>query len=130
MLRQDDQAIDWMSRTIAAAPDWPCSRIACCKSCIERASVGSPRGDGTLLALGGAETVAQWKMDSPADAATYLAYRERFYEGLRKAGMREEWGGGAPATSSPSRRLDGRSSGSVGLNERPYRVGRRPVYFR
>jgi hypothetical protein len=23
MLRQDDQPIDWMSRTIAAAPDWP-----------------------------------------------------------------------------------------------------------
>jgi len=35
-------------------------------------------------------TIAQWKLLAHSDNQTYLAFRERYYEGLRRAGMPEE----------------------------------------
>jgi hypothetical protein len=38
------------------------------------------------------KTIAALKKQVNSDNAAYLAMHERFYEGLRKAGMPEEWG--------------------------------------
>lgn len=93
MLRQDDQAIDWLRRAVAASPESPTAL----PWLIAALALGGHDGDARemlarYLALGltRIQTIAQFKALDSSDNPQYLALRERFYDGLRKAGMAEQ----------------------------------------
>lgn len=93
LLGQGDQAIEWLQRTVAAAPDWslPQAFLAA-----ELAMTGhEAEAHDALkryLSLRGttAKTIAQWQAQVPSNNPVFLAYADRLVEGLRKAGMPEE----------------------------------------
>jgi len=92
LLRQDDQAIEWLRRAVAAAPQWPLPR-ALLAAALAMAGHGAEAQE-TLkryLSLSGtrARTIAQWKGQLPSDNPVFSAYAARVAEGLRKAGLPE-----------------------------------------
>jgi len=92
LLHQDDQAIEWLRRAVAAAPQWPLPR-ALLAAALAMTGHGAEAQE-TLkryLSLSGtrARTIAQWKGQLPSDNPVFLAYAARVTEGLRKAGLPE-----------------------------------------
>ena len=92
LLHQDDQAIEWLGRAVAAAPQWPLPQ-ALLASALAMTGHETDAGE-TLkryLSLSGtrAKTIAQWKGQMPSDNPVFLAYAARLTEGLRKAGLPE-----------------------------------------
>jgi adenylate cyclase len=93
ILQDYQEALVWFRRTEAAYPDSPLNGL----------------GSSALLALAGQEadaratmqrylasdnapirTIAQWqRVLLPADSPRFLTYRQKFIEGLRKAGLPE-----------------------------------------
>ncbi len=93
MLRQDDQAIDWLRRALAASPDSPTAL----PWLVATLALGGHDDEARemlarYLALGQArvKTIAQFKALDSSTNPRYLALRERLYDGLRKAGMPEQ----------------------------------------
>jgi len=92
LLHQDDQAIEWLRRAVAAAPQWPLPQALLAAAL---AMTGhEAEAQETLkrfLSLGGtrARTIAQWKGQLSSDNPVFLAYAARVTEGLRKAGLPE-----------------------------------------
>jgi tetratricopeptide (TPR) repeat protein len=93
MLRQDDQATDWLRRAVAASPESP-TALPWLIAALALTGHDDEAHDelARYLALGLAriKTVAQFKALGDSDNPRYLALRERFYDGLRKAGMPEQ----------------------------------------
>jgi adenylate cyclase len=93
MLQQDDQAIEWLRRAVAASPESP-TALPWLIAALALAGHGDEAAKmlQRYLALGltRIETVAQFKALADSDNPRYLALRERLYEGLRKAGMAEQ----------------------------------------
>ena len=92
MLRQDDRALEWFQRALAVNPN---NQLLSAFLAATLALTGhDAEGRATLaryLAAPGnqAKTIAALKKQSNSDNPVYLAFRERWYDGLRKAGMPE-----------------------------------------
>src|SRR5262245_55023127 len=92
LLHEDDQAIEWLRRAIAGAPQWPVPRALLAAALAEAGHDDEAREtlEGYLSLSGTrARTIAQWKNQLPSDNPVFLAYAERLAEGLRKAGLPE-----------------------------------------
>jgi adenylate cyclase len=92
LLHQNDQAIEWLRRAIAAAPQWPLPQALLAAAFAETGQEAQAREAlKRYLSLSGtrARTIAQWKGQMPSDNPVFLAYAERVAEGLRKAGLPE-----------------------------------------
>ena len=92
LLHQDDQAIDWLRRAVAGAPQWPLPQALLASAL----SLTGHEAEGRdmlkrYLSLRGtrARTIAQWKEQMPSSNPLFLAYAERLVEGLQKAGLPE-----------------------------------------
>jgi adenylate cyclase len=93
LLRRDDQAIEWLQRAVAAAPEWPLPQAMLAAAlAVTGHETEAHEMLRRYLSLSGttATTIAQWKTQMPSDNPAFSAYAERLSEGLRKAGMPEE----------------------------------------
>jgi adenylate cyclase len=95
IMQQDDRAIEWVRRSVAAAPSRDPYAMLILVSAFALNGRQTEAGEALRLYLADAraksKTVAQFKMQqlSLADNPNWLAYNERFAEGLRKAGLPE-----------------------------------------
>ena len=92
LLHQDDQAIDWLRRAVAAAPQWPLPQALLAAALSLTGHEAEARDVlKRYLSLRGtrARTVAQWKGQLPSNNPLFLAYAAQLVEGLRKAGLPE-----------------------------------------
>ena len=90
LLDQDDQAIGWLRRAVAAAPQWPLPQVllAAALSLTGHESEARDVLNRYLsLSWTRARTIAQFKEQMPSNNPLFLAFAARFVEGLRKAGM-------------------------------------------
>jgi len=92
LLHRDDQAVDWLRRTVAAAPQWPLPQ-ALLAAALSLTGHDEEARDvlKRYLSLSAttARTVAQWKGQLPSKNPIFLAYAARLVEGLRNAGLPE-----------------------------------------
>ena len=92
MKRQDDQAIEWLRR--AEGGDVFTELILAAALALTGQQADAHETLNRYLAVNGvtSKTIAQLRKQqlSLADNATWVAYNERLFEGLRKAGMPEE----------------------------------------
>ena len=93
MLRQDDQAIEWLRRTLAICPNYGLAH-ACPAAALALHDAEGHEALALYLSMPGAlsKTIAAYKRQRNSDNPVYLAMREPFIEGARKAGMPENWG--------------------------------------
>jgi adenylate cyclase len=95
MLQQDDQAIEWLRRELAINPDEPISQ-ALLAAALALAGQSAEAHDALQryysLSDTKSTTIAQYKTQqlSISSNPKYLAFAQRFRDGLRKAGMPEE----------------------------------------
>ena len=91
LLGQDNQAITWLRRVVAAAPQWPLPQ-ALLAAALSLTGHEAEASDvlKRYLSLRGtkARTVAQWEGQMPSNNPL-LAHAARLVEGLRKAGLPE-----------------------------------------
>ena len=91
MLRQDDQAIEVLRRSIALNPEimmLSSSYLAAALALTDR--IDEARDYlARYLKNAPLRTITAWRAQVGAAHPAYLAFRERLYEGLRKAGMPE-----------------------------------------
>ena len=90
LLDQDDQAIGWLRRAVAAAPQWPLPQVllAAALSLTGHESEARDVLNRYLsLTWTRARTIAQFKEQMPSNNPLFLAFAAQFVEGLRKAGM-------------------------------------------
>jgi adenylate cyclase len=92
LLDRDDQAIDWLRRAVAAAPQWPLPQALLAAELSLTGHDDEARGVlKRYLSLGAttARTVAQWKGQLPSNNPLFAAYGARLVDGLRNAGLPE-----------------------------------------
>jgi len=92
LLDQDDQAIGWLRRAVAAAPQWPLPQVllAAALSLTGHESEARDVLNRYLsLSWTRARTIAHFKEQMPSNNPLFLAFAARFVEGLRKAGLPE-----------------------------------------
>ncbi|HXR35540.1 MAG TPA: tetratricopeptide repeat protein [Candidatus Binataceae bacterium] len=92
LLGQDDQAINWLRRAVAAAPQWPLPQALLAAALSLTGHEAEARDMlKRYLSLSGtrARTIAQWMGQLPSKNPVFLAYATRLVEGLRKAGLPE-----------------------------------------
>jgi TolB-like protein len=93
MLHQDDDAVVSLRRAVAHSPEFS-TAVAWLAAVLALAGHEAEARDALkryfLIRSTKTTTIAQWKLLAYSDNPAYLAARERWYEGLRKAGMPEE----------------------------------------
>ena len=91
-LGKNDEAIDWLKRAAAAVPESSVPQaLLAAVFALKGRDIEAHEALKQYFTHGRLKTIAQWKaLRAEADTPAYLAYRERLYEGLRKAGMPEE----------------------------------------
>jgi adenylate cyclase len=93
MLHGDDNAIESLRRAVAHSPEFS-TAIAWLAAVLALAGHDREAHDALkryfLIRGTKTRTIAQWRSLAYSDNPAYLAFRERWYEGLRKAGMPEE----------------------------------------
>jgi TolB-like protein/Tfp pilus assembly protein PilF len=93
MLCQDDRAVACLRRAVANNPQYP-TAIAYLAAMLALTGQETEAREKLkqYLSLPASETrtIARWKAMSYSDHPTYLAFRERIHEGLRKAGTPEQ----------------------------------------
>ena len=90
LLDQDDQAIGWLRRAVAAAPQWPLPQVLLAAALLLTGHESEARdvlNRYLSLTWTRARTIAQFKEQMPSNNPLFLAFAARFVEGLRKAGM-------------------------------------------
>ena len=94
ILQQYDQAIEWVRRSLAIAPDTSIQQLLLTSALALTGRQAEAREAlGRYLSLkGSSKTIAQLRPQHRAlsDSPKWLAYSDRLIEGLRKAGMPEE----------------------------------------
>ena len=92
LLRRDDQAIDWLRRAVAAAPQWPLPQ-ALLAAALSLTGHDAEAHDALKrylsLSATTAKTIAQWRGQQPSNNPVFSAYAARLIEGLRNAGLPE-----------------------------------------
>ena len=92
LLHQDDQAIEWLHRAVASAPQWPLPQALLAAALAMTGREAEARETlNRYLSLSGtrAKTIAQWKGELLSDDPAFLAHAARIAEGLRMAGLPE-----------------------------------------
>jgi adenylate cyclase len=92
LLRQDDQAIEWLHRAVANAPQWPLPQSLLAAMLAMNGREAEARETlKRYLSLSGtrAKTIAQWKGQLPSGDPVFQASAARLAEGLRMAGLPE-----------------------------------------
>ncbi len=90
LLHQDDQAIDWLRRAVAGAPQWPLPQALLAAALAltgHEAEASDVLKRYLSLSATRAKTVAQWEAQMPSKNPLFVAYATRLVEGLRKAGL-------------------------------------------
>jgi len=93
LLGRNDEAIEWLHRTLAAAPDWPMPHALLTAALAEEGR--KPEAEAALkryLSLTGGRngTIARWVAQLPSDNPDFRSAVSRIIDGLRKAGMPEQ----------------------------------------
>jgi len=90
-LEQDKEAITWLNRSIEANRNFPSPHFYLAASLVHLGRIEEAREAAKLgMALFPAFTIVRHRAARRSDDATYLAQCERFYDGLRKAGVPQE----------------------------------------
>jgi predicted Zn-dependent protease len=92
LLQQNDQAIEWLRRAMAGAPQWPLPQALLAAALAETGQQAQARETlERYLSLSGtrARTLAEWRAQMPSDNPVFRAYAARVEQGLRKAGLPE-----------------------------------------
>jgi len=90
LLHQDDEAIDWLRRAVAAAPQWPLPQALLASALSltgQEAEARDVLKRYLSLRATRAKTVGQWEAQTPSKNQLFTAYAARLMEGLRKAGL-------------------------------------------
>ena len=93
MLRQDDQAAEWLRQSLAVNPNYQLAQAFLAATlALTGHDAEAHEALERYLSLPGtrSKTIAAFKKQAPSDNPVFLAQRERVYQGLRKAGMPEE----------------------------------------
>jgi tetratricopeptide (TPR) repeat protein len=89
-LGADAEAVVWFRRSIEANPNQPMAHFLLAASLARLGEMKEARAAVQAgLALNPSFTVRRYRVDAESDNPTYLAGRERLYEGLRLAGVPE-----------------------------------------
>jgi adenylate cyclase len=92
MLHQDESAVASLRRAVANNPQYP-TAVAYLSSALALTGQEAEASEmlRRYLALPGSKTktITRWKVMAYSENFTYLAFRERIHEGLRKAGLPE-----------------------------------------
>jgi TolB-like protein len=93
MQHRDDEATASLRRAVAYSPEFS-NAVAWLAAVLALTGHEAEARDALkryfLIRGTKSRTIAQWKSLAYSDNAIYLAFRERYYKGLRKAGMPEE----------------------------------------
>jgi TolB-like protein/tetratricopeptide (TPR) repeat protein len=90
LLNADTEAVIWLRRSIEANPNWPISHFFLAAALTLLGSLDEARAAAQAgLALDPSFTVRRFRASAINDDPTYLAKRERLYEGMRLAGVPE-----------------------------------------
>jgi tetratricopeptide (TPR) repeat protein len=89
-LNADGEAVAWLRRSIEANPNFPLTHFYLAAALalvglLDEARAAAKAG----IALDPGFTVRRFRVNAPADNPTFLAKRERLYEGMRLAGVAE-----------------------------------------
>jgi len=93
MLGRDDEAIEWLQRSAAVAPEWPPPHAMLAASFAvtgREAEAREALQRYLSLPTATARTLREWKHQMPSHNPVFLAYASRLAAGLRQAGMPEE----------------------------------------
>jgi TolB-like protein/Tfp pilus assembly protein PilF len=93
MLGRDDEALEWISRSTEAAPEWPLPQAM--RASLLALTGHKEEAQATLqlylsLSTTTAKTIQQWRALMPSASPVFVAYGQRLIDGLRQAGMAEE----------------------------------------
>jgi tetratricopeptide (TPR) repeat protein len=84
------EAVDWLRRSIEANRNFPFAHFLLAGALALLGSLDEARtATKAGLALDPSFTISRLRMNAPSDNPTFLAGRERFYEGMRMAGVAE-----------------------------------------
>jgi tetratricopeptide (TPR) repeat protein len=87
----DEEAVAWLKQSIEVNPNWPTSHLWLAAALARLGRFEEARESARAgLELNPSFTIARLRSSAFSDNATYLAGRERVYEGMRKAGLPEE----------------------------------------
>jgi adenylate cyclase len=93
MLGRDDEALEWISLSTAAAPEWPTPQAI--RASLLALTGHKEEAQATLqlylsLSTTTAKTVQQWRAQMPSASPVFVAYGHRLVDGLKQAGMAEQ----------------------------------------
>ena len=84
------EAVIWSRRSIEANPNWPLSHLFLAAALALLGSLDEARAAARVgLAFDPGFTIRRFRDGASSDNPVFLARRERFYEGLRMAGVPE-----------------------------------------
>ena len=84
------EAVDWLRRSIEANRNFPFAHFLLASALALLGSLDEARtATKAGIALDPSFTISRLRMNAPSDNPTFLAGRERFYEGMRMAGVPE-----------------------------------------
>jgi predicted ATPase len=85
----DEEAVVWLRQAVAASP-WPIARFTLAAALALQGKTAEAKSAAAAgLAVNPYFTIRGYKIGALSDNPTYLAQRERIYEGLRRAGVPE-----------------------------------------
>jgi len=89
-LGRDEEAVAWLNRSIELNPNWPLSHLLLAAAMALLGRLEKSRDAVRAgLELNPTFTIARMRSQTFSDNPTYLASRERLYEGMRLAGVPE-----------------------------------------
>jgi hypothetical protein len=89
-LGRDEEAISWLRRSVEANRAYPLPHFYLAIAFAHQSKISDANKElETGLAIDPGFTICRYRKSSYSDHPTYLAQRERMYEGLRKAGLPE-----------------------------------------
>ena len=86
----DEEAVEWLRRAIETNRNYPRAHFYLAATLAHLGRMNEAQAAAQAgLALNPSFTITLWRATPPTDNPTYLAQRERFIDGMRKAGMPE-----------------------------------------
>ena len=90
-LRADEEAVLWLGRSIERDRNWPLAHFFLAAALANLGKLKEARAaTQSGLALDPTFTIRRFQVGAAADNASFMATREHFYDGMRKAGVPEQ----------------------------------------
>ena len=90
LLSRDEEAVVRLRRAVETNRNWPSAHFYLAAALAQLRRPEEAQAAATAgLALDPSFTMHRYRSGAPGDNATYLAQRERVYDGMRKAGVPE-----------------------------------------